>query len=46
MPTDAPQGLINQFVVSPGKVKAAAKKAAEPAADDKDTAASKSDKAK
>jgi hypothetical protein len=45
MPTDAPHGLLNQYVVAPGKVKAAAKKAAEPAPD-VDTAAPKSDKAK
>ncbi len=45
MPTDAPQGLLNQWVVAPGKVKAAAKKAADKP-DDIEPAAPKSDKAK
>ena len=48
MPTDAPDGLINQHVVTSVKARKPAKKAAaaaEPAAVDSDKAASKSDKA-
>jgi hypothetical protein len=50
MPTDAPDGLINQHVVSPVKARKPAKKAADKPTEtapksDEDTAAPKSDKA-
>ncbi len=43
MPTDAPDGLLNQHVVAPRKVKQAVKKAADKPADET-PAAAKSDK--
>jgi hypothetical protein len=44
MPTDAPDGLINQHVVTSVKARKTAKKAADKAPDDDTAAASKSDK--